>query len=149
MSIYSPINNDYKNGLVLNRFDGNINTNQIKINNVDLLNIIYPIGSVCVFINDTDPNKIYNNTTWELIKDEVYIGGNDSKANIGDIVGQNYINVIDKTNTGIYRIGYPPEKNKLELTGIGRHIEYSFKDKELKINNELPHIFVKAWKRIN
>ena len=66
----------------------------------------------------------------------------DSKANIGDIVGQNYINFIDKTNTGIYRIGYPPEKNKLELTGIGRHIEYSFKDKEAALNNIFDEVIV-------
>lgn len=30
----------------------------------DIINIIYPIGSVITLTNDTDPNKIYTGTTW-------------------------------------------------------------------------------------
>ena len=30
----------------------------------DIINIIYPVGSVITLTNDTDPNKIYTGTTW-------------------------------------------------------------------------------------
>lgn len=32
-----------------------------------LINIIYPVGSVITLTNDTDPNKIYSNTSWVKI----------------------------------------------------------------------------------
>lgn len=31
----------------------------------DIINIIYPVGSVITLTNDTDPNKIYAGTTWQ------------------------------------------------------------------------------------
>ncbi len=31
----------------------------------DIINIIYPVGSVITLTNDTDPNKIFTGTTWE------------------------------------------------------------------------------------
>ena len=30
----------------------------------DIINIIYPVGSVITLTNDTDPNKLYKGTTW-------------------------------------------------------------------------------------
>ena len=30
----------------------------------DIINIIYPVGSVITLTNDTDPNKLYEGTTW-------------------------------------------------------------------------------------
>lgn len=30
----------------------------------DIINIIYPVGSVITLTNDTDPNKLYQGTTW-------------------------------------------------------------------------------------
>ena len=146
MSVFSPIDNDYKNGMILSSNDFVLETSTLNANGVNILDIFIPVNTILEFIDNTDPNKLYPNTTWELIKDEVYIG-NDTSVDLGEIAGQDYINVIDSTNTGIYRSGFPPDKNKLELAGRGRHIEYTFKDKELKINNELPHVLVKAWKR--
>ncbi len=31
----------------------------------DIVNIIYPVGSVITLTNDTDPNKIFTGTTWQ------------------------------------------------------------------------------------
>lgn len=51
----------------------------------DIINIIYPVGSVITLTNDTDPNKIYTGTTWEkmdagrvLVSAGTYTEGSDT-----------------------------------------------------------------------
>lgn len=142
MSIYSPIDNDYKNGLIIDNYENDINTEQS-----DLYNIIIPIGFIQIYFDNTNPNNIYKNTTWELIKNEVYIGGNDSTKPIGELLGQDNINMVNKDGTGIFRLKNNIDKfNSKNMKGDEHAYNFIYLN-NLLISNELPHIKVKAWKR--
>ena len=39
-----------------------------------IIDLIHPIGSIIYLNNETDPNKIYQGTTWERIKGKVLVG---------------------------------------------------------------------------
>lgn len=62
----------------------------------DIINIIYPVGSVITLTNDTDPNKIYTGTTWVkmdagrvLVSAGTYTEGSDTYTyTLGDKGGE-------------------------------------------------------------
>lgn len=160
MSKYSPIDNDYKNGLMINNYNNCINTKNIN----NIYDVCFPIGYIMTFIDNTNPNDIYKNTTWELINFDAYIGCNFIQspfagikiAPVGSIVGQKEINIIDTDNeengiykNGLYNWGITGDKKVSASTSTYYQQEatsYALR-KDLKISNELPHIKVKAWKR--
>ena len=39
-----------------------------------IIDLIHPIGSIIYLNNETDPNEIYQGTTWERIKGKVLVG---------------------------------------------------------------------------
>lgn len=62
----------------------------------DIINIIYPVGSVITLTNDTDPNELYQGTTWVkmeagrvLVSAGTYTEGSDTYTyNLGDKGGE-------------------------------------------------------------
>ena len=62
----------------------------------DIINIIYPVGSVITLTNDTDPNKLYEGTTWVkmdagrvLVSAGTYTEGSDTYTyTLGDKGGE-------------------------------------------------------------
>lgn len=62
----------------------------------DIINIIYPIGSVITLTNDTDPNELYQGTTWVkmdagrvLVSAGTYTEGSDTYTyTLGDKGGE-------------------------------------------------------------
>ena len=39
-----------------------------------IIDLIHPIGSIIYLNNETNPNKLYQGTTWERIKGKVLVG---------------------------------------------------------------------------
>lgn len=117
-----------------------------------------PIGYIQVFMNNTNPNNIYTGTTWELIKEDVYIGNDttttESPASIaitklGDILGQDSISVVGNDNSVdicMFRNWEDKFDNYTDGSKDKGEHAYNFaRNGTLKISNEVPHILVKVW----
>ena len=50
------------------------------INNIDVLNLTYPIGSIYMSVNDTNPSSLFGGT-WEQIKDTFLLACGDTYTN--------------------------------------------------------------------
>lgn len=54
---------------------GNI---EIKNNNEDILNLVYPIGSIYLSVNEVNPSTLFGFGEWEMIKDTFLLGAGDT-----------------------------------------------------------------------
>lgn len=59
--------------------DVNIN-GEIKVKNIGILNLIYPIGSIYMSINNTSPATLFGGT-WEQLKDRFLLGAGSTYSN--------------------------------------------------------------------
>lgn len=47
------------------------------LNTKDIINIVYPVGSIYMSVNDTDPSLLFHGT-WERIKDRFLLASGDA-----------------------------------------------------------------------
>ena len=87
----------------------------------DIINIIYPVGSVITLTNDTDPNKIYAGTTWQkmdagrvLVSAGTYTeDGETYTYTLGDKGGEaKHQNTIEEM---------PPHNHSASVSTVGDH----------------------------
>lgn len=76
---------DEQGNLVVN----SISSNSINITASDILDIIYPIGSIYLSINDVNPSTIFGGS-WEKIKDKFLLCSGDTYVN-GNTGGSPYL----------------------------------------------------------
>lgn len=57
-----------------------------KLNSIDLFNLVYPVGSIYMSVNDADPSMLFGGT-WERLKDRFLLGSGDTYTN-GDTDGE-------------------------------------------------------------
>ena len=74
--------------------DGNLIVNSITANNIggdsttdnqSICNLIYPVGSIYISVNDVEPSTLFGGT-WEKLKDRFLLGSGDTYTN-GNIGG--------------------------------------------------------------
>lgn len=117
-----------------------------------LIDNIFPIGYIMLSLGYIDLNDVYKGTTWQLIQGGYYFGGNDSTTGMGAICGKGGIKLVVKgDNNGILRTENKPNKKVLE--GKKSKTTYYYVNvvdvrQTVIVPNILPHILVKAWKRI-
>lgn len=46
----------------------------------NIIDIIYPVGSIYMSVNDSNPSTLFPNTTWEKIEGKFLLGSNSSHA---------------------------------------------------------------------
>nr|DAI09555.1 MAG TPA: baseplate wedge protein [Caudoviricetes sp.] len=110
----------------------------------DIINIIYPVGSVITLTNDTDPNKLYEGTTWVkmdagrvLVSAGTYTEGSDTYTyTLGDKGGEakhqstieempvhNHSASISSVGSHAHgirrRLGYTNDRNEVSSWGTG------------------------------
>lgn len=81
---YIKINSDnlFINGLPYNepKFKNHYSKKEIQKGMKDFVDVIYPVGSIYMSINDTNPSKLFGGE-WERIKDRFLLGSGDTYAN--------------------------------------------------------------------
>lgn len=58
----------------------------VMLNNVNLLNVIYPIGSIYMSVNNTNPGSLFGGT-WEKIKGRFLLAADDETFTLGQTGG--------------------------------------------------------------
>ncbi len=132
--------------------NGNLTVNSINTNN-NSNNDLYPIGSIYMSVNNTNPSTLFGGT-WEQIKDTFLLAcGN--KYNNGDRGGEEKVK-LDLPNYQ-YRVWNTDPENKEynDLSGswqpTGNFYGYGSvytSNKNIPHNNMPPYLAIYIWKRV-
>ena len=144
--------------------------------NSDIVNLIYPVGSIYMSVNSTSPASLFGGT-WVQLKDRFLIGAGDSHANgsTGGAESKSYTpagtvgnttltidqipshdHVLDIDSRGQKEIGGPAywgykisasNEGKTRKTGGGKAHNHSFAGSAANINVMPPYLAVYMWKR--
>lgn len=144
--LYSALSlQDYPNNDILSAILEAID--KTKVNKDDLLNSIYPIGSIYISVNINSPEELFGGK-WEQIKDTFLLAaGNSYQA---DTTGGSA-----KITLSLDQI--PARVSKKEAEGYGLEQATAFMDRVLvedsygskSINILPPYLTVYMWKRIS
>lgn len=135
------------------------------MNKNDVLNLIYPIGSIYMNVNDVDPSVIFENTTWEKLENRFLLGAG-SDYNLGDTGGEATHTLTeeemprhkhetrDQDTDGIFGRGFGASRAGIKYTAyesndnVGALLETEYKGNSRPHNNMPPYLVVNMWKRI-
>lgn len=149
--------------------EGNLTVKSIIAENIqitaeNILNVIYPVGSIYMSVNEINPGTIFKGE-WEQIKDRFLLSAGDTHKNKetgGEEAHKLAIDELPSHNHGnIYVTGIPltinstggsgainlqtgsggarPQENPVYTSGVGKNIAH---------NNMPPYLTVYMWKRI-
>lgn len=142
---------DSEGNLVVN----SITTNQgnSEINNSDICNLIYPIGSIYLSVNSVNPNTLFGGT-WTQLKDRFLLGTGNTYTN-GSTGGEAKV-TINRENLpamSLYRSsatqGYGNNNWTGPINGWGNFQNNSIGTSGVAMNNMPPYLVVYMWKRIS
>ena len=95
--IYINDNSIYHEGKKLNDvINAKANSNDVyaKTDTSDLINLIYPVGSIYMSVNNTNPSTLFGGT-WEQIKGRFLIGTGGVEANTTNFWGEIQENAVN------------------------------------------------------
>lgn len=139
-----------------------INQNRSKkdFSKNDIVDMIYPIGSIYMSMNNADPSILFGGK-WEQLKDRFLLGvGDQYKANTegGDILyhicisGSNYGGLQGGANSGEYRGRVLVTQSNVTNTATHARaiqgLEYQTETKTETVDILPPYLTVYMWKRI-
>ena len=129
---------------------------QFEIIKSQLLNSIYPIGSIYMSVNSTNPENFIGGT-WERIQDKfllasgsLYSAGSTGgeathKLTIDEMPKHRHEMIMRNTGTNYYENPYPPYTAVGDTTNSSAGMLYSGGDQPH--NNMPPYLAVYVWKR--
>lgn len=141
-----------------------VSTNSIKLNSKDIFSLLYPVGSVYISVNNTNPSTLFGGT-WEQIKDTFLLAAGSTYA-AGSTGGEekhilsqaempaHYHTIFYGNNSGEYytaAIGFPAV-----MTSNGTYVTKSWGAEMCRTadkgdgeahNNMPPYLAVYVWKR--
>ena len=79
-----PAINDTNLNLMQDNIENELNA---KVNTSDLIDLIYPVGSIYMSVNSTNPSVLFGGT-WEQIKGRFLLGTGSLESNNNDHFGQ-------------------------------------------------------------
>lgn len=124
------------------------------LNIKDIINIVYPVGSIYMSVNDTDPSLLFHGT-WEQIKDRFLLSAGNSYT--AGSTGGEATNTLDLSNMPSRVMARLNLKNSAASTnnenqGTGwRDICLADQNEQeygKPHNNMPPYLTVYVWKRI-
>ena len=149
------------------KFNDSIDCSGVTINNKSIFDLIYPVGSIYMSMNDINPGLLFGGE-WEQLKNMFLLGAGDS-YNVGDTGGEaTHTLTINElpTHRHIERVGWgdgSTDKNTLGIDGkavnlvsgvtgpLGVDRDYSSNDNTVSgnqpHNNMPPYLAVYMWKR--
>lgn len=137
--------------------DGNINLatgKTYKINNVSIIDIIYPVNSVYLSVNSTSPASLFGGT-WTQLKDRFLLGTGDTYTNgatggaathtltVSEMPSHNHNSDAQFSESS----GNWASVKTGTSTGIGYGPGISYKGGGQAHNNMPPYLVVYMWKR--
>lgn len=134
-----PLDGDYNKGVYMHSLDGVIHANKLTINDTDAIDLMYPVGTVLVFLNGIDLSKQWPGTKWEAI-DGCYLGHD---TEIGGTFGADTVTLFSKDHP--YKIGKTSVSACSYSCGGADTVTCV---KSLTVRNDLPHAVVRIYKRI-
>lgn len=129
---------------------------QFEIIKSQLLNSIYPIGSIYMSVNSTNPENFIGGT-WERIQDKfllasgsLYSAGSTGgeathKLTIDEMPKHRHEMIMRNTGTNYYENPYPPYTAVGDTTNSSAGMLYAGGDQPH--NNMPPYLAVYVWKR--
>lgn len=135
-----------------------VSANSIKLNSKDIFSLLYPVGSVYISVNNTNPSTLFGGT-WEQIKDKFLLAAG-STYNAGSTGGEAThtltVSELPAHNHGIFYpnagagndyapIGYPNVGSKSTYWAVGSYTG-DVGGGEAH-NNMPPYLAVYVWKR--
>ena len=81
-------------------FPATVNASKLKIDGTDVLLKVYPVGSIYISVNNTNPGTLFGGT-WVQIKSAFLVGADGDKYVAGANGGS-------ETHDHLYRVGYRP-----------------------------------------
>ena len=130
----------------------------LLVNDKTLLDLTYPIGSVYIGLNNTNPNLLFGGT-WEQIKDTFLLSAGD-KYEVGSTGGEekhiltieempNHRHGVANYNTSGYSIDRSPVLIGETRNGWEGNVFSSYEGGGQAHNNMPPYLTVYMWKRIS
>lgn len=159
------------------KLDKLIDSTSIAHNKQTLADIIYPVGSIYLAVNDTNPSTLFGGT-WERIKDRFLLASGDSYSNgstggssmhqhqYGFQAGGFYYSVLMENDAYAGLINYDTSNNQslakaasagsystimnanVASTGITANAaHYKYTANTSNVSNMPPYLAVYVWKR--
>lgn len=129
---------------------------QFEIIKSQLLNSIYPIGSIYMSVNSTNPENFIGGT-WERIQDKFLLASGSTysagstggeathKLTIDEMPKHRHEMIMRNTGTNYYENPYPPYTAVGDTTNSSAGMLYAGGDQPH--NNMPPYLAVYVWKR--
>ena len=137
---FDPIDNNYFDGVYMKK-SMSIHVPDVK----ELINMMYPVGTVLLFAIDIDLDKYWAGTKWKKI-DNAYLG-HDPSTNPGETFGKDFVNPVPTLEVETVKmkkfIWSPSGGHATEL-----HDCYLEKYGDLTIHNHLPRYDIRIYQRI-
>lgn len=121
-----------------------------------ILDIIYPIGSIYMSVNSTNPNSLFGGT-WERIKGRFLLGADDSTYKNGNTGGESSHTLTESEipahNHQQWSFSWKQSGNMIYQEGTNYGLTNAFNDRTGNTgggkshNNMPPYLAVYMWKR--
>lgn len=135
--------------------EGNLTIKSINVEegllSEDLLNVMYPVGSVYISVNDNNPTSLFGGT-WEQIKEKFLLSCGDTHQN--GTTGGESTHTLTKAELPKFNFVCPVGNNTGHGT-TGQVTPYTYTNDWESIggnqphNNMPPYLAVYMWKRIS
>lgn len=136
-----------------------LNVANTKVSTSDLLDLVYPVGSIYLSVNSTSPSTLFGGT-WEQIKDTFLLGSGDDYT-LGDTGGEaTHTLTVDEMPSHNHECEYEypfnpgglgvyvPASNANSPTGLNSKVIKSTGGSQAH-NNMPPYLVVSIWKRVS
>ena len=117
-----------------------LNVANTKVNSSDLFDLIYPVGSIYLSVNNTSPATLFGGT-WEQIKDTFLLGAGDDYT-LGNTGGEASVKLT------ISEIPVHQFHSTGSESGLWDYLGPSASDNQAH-NNMPPYLVVSIWKRVS
>lgn len=134
----------------------------IKNDNADILNLVYPVGSIYLSVNEVNPSTLFGFGEWEMIKDTFLLGAGDTYqagSTGGEATHTLTTSEMPSHSHNTYQIANFPNGNVDNRGGYGytevanSRTAYgsvvSYTGGSQPHNNMPPYLTVYIWKRIS
>ena len=118
-----------------------LNVANTKVNTSDLFDLVYPVGSIYLSVNNTSPSTLFGGT-WEQIKDTFLLGAGDD-YDLGATGGEASVKLT------ISEIPVHQFHSTGTESGLWDYLGPSIGGDNQAHNNMPPYLAVSIWKRVS
>lgn len=127
-----------------------------------IINIVYPVGSIYMSVNEADPSKLFSGTSWEKLEGRFLLGSSSTYDNGATGGEATHTLTFSEMPTHRHSIYYPnaggpygdanisyPEGSGVNKTWQAEMCKTEIAGDGVAHNNMPPYLVVNMWKRIS